>query len=127
MVDLLLGGSARLRPVKHLLSIPDRSRSGERATVVWDDEAGTVDGDHSDADRPHGLRARLAEPFPIRIPAHVGPWVLRDPAHDPADFLGLLVALMPRVPWTAADLPPALRSVEPTLARVVPLPDGWFA
>ena len=33
---------------KHVITIPDLMAGRELRTIVWDDEAGTVEGTHSD-------------------------------------------------------------------------------
>ncbi|MDE0272060.1 MAG: hypothetical protein OXP11_12715 [Gammaproteobacteria bacterium] len=94
----------------HRITLPDVMRGHERRTIVWDDEAGTVDGDHFDVRQ---LREDLAKPTPLVIPGPIGSKTLRDPAHDPGDFKALLSTVMgcPGA-WSYDDLPEPLRSAE---------------
>ena len=62
-------------------------RGREPHTIIWDDEAGTVAGDHS---RVAPIRARFDAPKPVTIGGPWGMWDLVDPAHDPVEFLTLL-------------------------------------
>ena len=78
------------------------------ADIVWDDVAGTVDGAHSEVPL---LRERIGNG-----PTEQGyPWgtaELRDPAHNPADFLAVLRGT---VSWPYhLELPEALADVAPT-------------
>ena len=109
----------------HVIRIPDRMRGREVRTIRWDDGAGTVDGDHSYV-IPLGAILAAA---PVDEWVHEGTLTLRDPAHDPADFLAALCLLY----WPIGGrdrllLPPTLRHVEPTPVVVEPmheiLPDG---
>ena len=62
-------------------------RGDEPRTVIWDDEAGTVSGTHSDlAD----IRKALDAPKPVTVGVAGRSWRLLDPAHDPAESLMLL-------------------------------------
>ncbi len=71
---------------RHTIMLPDRSAGRDLRSIVWDDEAGTVSGDHSKL-------PWLAE----QIKAEAG-WLemdtqrvwLEDPAHRPGDLLWLL-------------------------------------
>ena len=67
--------------------MPDRMRGRELRTITWDDEAGTVAGDHS---RVAYIRARFDAPKPVTVGGPWGVWDLVDPAHDPVEFLTLL-------------------------------------
>ena len=71
----------------HTIRIPDRMRGRELRTIVWDDEAGTVAGDHVEVD---DIRRVFDAPKPVTIGDAGGTWDLNDPAHDPAEFLTLL-------------------------------------
>lgn len=58
-------------------------------SIIWDDEAGTVEGDHP------GLEAiawALAADKPVLAGSWIQSWTLSDPGHDPAEFLSLLYA-----------------------------------
>ena len=71
----------------HRITMPDRMRGREPRTIIWDDEAGTVTGDHSDIAH---IRERFDAPKPVTIGGPWGMWDLVDPAHDPVEFLTLL-------------------------------------
>ena len=62
-------------------------RGDEPRTILWDDEAGTVSGTHS---RLPDIRRILAGSKPVEEGVCGCVWRLRDPAHDPAEFLILL-------------------------------------
>ena len=70
----------------HTIRISDRMRDRGKRTIVWEDEEGTVVGDHSgmpwvrsvfEAETPVTLGGRVARD-------------LRDPAHDPGEMLVLI-------------------------------------
>ena len=109
----------------HRITLPDVMRGREPRTILWDDVAGTVDGDHFVVRR---LRERLAEPPPLVQPCVIGSRTLRDPAHDPGDFKALLTTVM-QCPsaWSYDDLPEPLRSAETPAWDVNPLPEGALA
>ena len=91
----------------------------EPRRIVWDDEAGTVDGDHSDV--PF-LRVVLAGPFPHVSGCEAGSLTLRDLAHDAADFLGAVARYVDMNVADQPPLPPALRDVVPTPPAAWPPP-----
>ena len=97
----------------HTITIPDRSLDGELRSIVWDDEAGTVDGDHIE------IRS-FQRVFDAEKPVTVGDtglaWELDDPAHDPAQFLAVLWSVY------AAALYEPLRSTLPSVFDGVDLP-----
>ena len=72
----------------HTIMLPDMARGDEPRTVVWDDEAGTVGGGHSHVPHMQGL---LAKPRPLDCSSDGMVLILQDPAHDPQDFLHLLI------------------------------------
>ena len=92
--------------MKHTIMCPDRFRDGEPRSIVWDDETGEVSGDHSEVPDIRDTMARAErDGF---LPEPTGHFVLRDPRHDPGDFLTAL--LWPGPPASPPDwLPPALR------------------
>lgn len=90
----------------HTLRIPDWLRGDELRSIVWDDEAGTVEGDHS---KVAEFRRVFAADKPVTIGDPGGTWDLDDPAHDPVQFLTLLG----NVHWPALDEP--LRSTLPAV------------
>lgn len=93
---------------------------GMMRELVWDDERGTVEGDHPAVER---VQALLAEPTPLDLSADGLIVILDDPAHDPRDFLHCLGPCY----WTErgrAALPDSLRDVKPTEGRPAPPPTG---
>ena len=108
----------------HTIMFPDIMVGREPRSIVWDDEAGTVEGDHSRLDR---IRRILAEPTPIEFGFVAAYWTLEDPAHDPADFLALLAQ---RIDYRIlkeplrSTLPPVFDGVDPTPPVVYPCPPG---
>ena len=96
----------------HAIMLPE-GHNGPTRSIVWDDEAGTVTGEHSDVPR---MQEVLAAPKPWVCGDVMGTLILHDPGHDPADFLVLLgLAYWPvlREPLRSA-LPPVFHGVEPT-------------
>ena len=89
----------------HTILLPDIFRGRELRTVTWDDEAGTVGGDHHDVP---WLREQLDAPRPLVQRAVWGRRTLVDPAHRAEDFLALMDDVRNAV------LPESLRGVEPT-------------
>ena len=123
----------------HRITMPDAFAGGEPREIVWDDEAGTLAGDHSCIGRPWGLRARIDElaaeiaaagdapdrddSRPAGFIGHVaGHWLVTDPWHDPGDFLLLLSFAVPE--WDEDGLPEALRGVTVTPMHVYPIEEG---
>ena len=90
----------------HQISVPDVSRGRALRTIIWDDVAGTVDGDHYDV---ACLRELIAAPKPVTVGDPGGTWDLSDPAHDPGEFLILLSMIY----WPVMDEP--LRSTLPAV------------
>ena len=86
--------------------------------IVWDDEAGTVEGDNWYA---AGLREQLALEMPLNLCGDGRILYLRDPAHDPADFWYLLPYWCWKEPLRSR-MPEILRNVEPTEPKAAPPP-----
>ena len=107
----------------HTIMYPDWRVGRDLRSIVWDDEAGTVEGDHSQIDL---IREALDEPIPLVLDDEAAVWTLEDPAHDPADFLTLLSLLVDWQPLRPPrlTLPPVFTGVEPTLGEVTPCPPG---
>ena len=78
------------------------------AEIVWDDVTGEVTGNHRQAAE---LALAIAD-APMTAHCPWGAVELRDPAHDPADFLTALRYIVPRS--LDIDLPESLADVEPT-------------
>ncbi len=99
MLDLLLGAIFYYNPSQegamavHTIMLPDQRWGREPRSVIWDDEAGTVSGGHSDVP---WMQEVLAKPTPVNFSDEGRKLFLLDPAHDPADFWHrLLVAFWP--------------------------------
>ena len=97
----------------HRIMLPAGLRDETRRAVVWDDEAGTVEGDHSEVP---WMQRVLADP---QRPVEVGNigyyWHLHDPGRRPDEFLVLLyIAHWPilREPLRST-LPPVFDGVRP--------------
>ena len=108
---------------KHTIMFPDWMVGDDLRSIVWDDEAGTVEGDHSQID---SLRKTLAKPTPYVIGDVAITWTLDDPAHNPADFLAVLSL---NIDYRAVDdlrstFPPVFDGVEPTPGVAIPCPPG---
>lgn len=97
------------------IMVPDSTQDGDLRSIIWDDEAGTVAGDHVDVP---WMQSRLRQPWPgtVEFPPSVR---LEDPAHDPRDFWWLLFEVhWPMMePPLDAGLPPVLRDVVPRPAK----------
>ena len=100
---------------RHEIRIPDRMRGEALRTVVWDDEAGTVEGDHWDVD---WIADTLAAPKPVTVGGIGRFWELTDPGRDPAEFL----VLIHEVYWPA--LSPPLRETLPPVFDGIEMPRG---
>ena len=75
----------------HRIEAPDPAAGWRCRAIEWDDAAGTVAGDHSAV--PY-LAEDLAAPPPFWRTGGPEPlYRLDDPAHDPADFLALAIAI----------------------------------
>ena len=95
-----------------------RTIDDDALDLVWDDEAGTVEGDSWFA---ASVRDALAEDLPLDLSGDGRILLLHDPAHDPRDFWRLL----PYACWEEplrSRMPAVLRDVEPTPAEAAPPP-----
>ncbi|MBC6405782.1 MAG: hypothetical protein GDA41_08690 [Rhodospirillales bacterium] len=90
----------------HTVMLPDRLHGREPRPIVWDAAAGTVEGTHSHVP---GMQAVLAQPKPIDYSSDERVLYLKDPGHDPAEFLWLLSTAF----WPILDEP--LRSSLPSV------------
>ena len=112
----------------HTIRLPDRLYGRELRTILWDDEAATVEGDHS---KTPWMRERIAA-APTELVNRTCTIPLKDPGRDPREFWRLLTAVfypVAREPLRST-MPAVLRDVEPTelvmhpsLTRVI-YPDG---
>ena len=108
----------------HTIMLPDMRHGDAPRSVIWDDEAGTVTGEHSDVP---WMQEVLAVPKPYVFGDVGGTFVLHDPGHDPADFLVLLgLAYWPalREPLRSALLPSVFHGVEQTPMKRPPSVDA---
>ena len=100
---------------KHTIDMPDIMAGEELRRIVWDDEAGTVSGDHSEV----GFIQSSIAAGPVDRGDGGRIWRLRDPGRDPAEFLVLLwLAYWPVL--TRASL----RATLPAVFDGVELPEG---
>lgn len=89
-------------------------RGRETRSIVWDDEAGTVEGDHYRVATMRDVILRSAD-GPVTVGTPGSTWDLRDPAHDPAEFLAMIWTCIPGHLLTEnvlASLPPIFHGVE---------------
>ena len=96
-------------------------RYDDPGAIVWNDETGEVTGDHGDVPSVR-LWLDVAE-RDGHLLGEEGRVNLRDPRHDPADFLAVLVWSI-RGFYERLELPPALRGVKPTPLTAPRLPPG---
>lgn len=112
--------------MKHTIQFPNGRFEDELRTIVWDDEAGTVEGDH---DLVPTLQLVCESDAPCVISRQWGVLHLDDVAHNPQHFLSALCGghQEGRVP-PAAVLPDALKGIEPLFPEAPPesepLPPG---
>ena len=99
----------------HTIVMPDAAHGEEPRRIVWDDEAGTVEGEHDEV--PYIQRV-IAAPKPVEVGGPGEIWHLRDPGHDPAEFLVLLSLAY----WPILREP--LRSTLPPVFDGVEVPEG---
>ena len=96
---------------KHVIMAEDWRAGGEPRSVTWDDETGEIGGGHVEVPRLRGL-VETAERLG-HLMDEMGRLDLRDPRHDPADFLAALGHAFGGY-HERLELPPSLRGVEPT-------------
>ena len=109
---------------KHTIMLPEWVAGDDLRSIVWDDEAGTVEGEHSRLDL---IREILAEPTPYTVGSVASEVTLEDAAHSPADFLRVLgIWIDSRVleDPLRSTLPPVFDGVEPTPCVGYPCPPG---
>lgn len=73
----------------HHLDLPDYRAGRELRRIVWDDEAGTVQGTHSAVELIGSVFDQAAH-GPIDFGCEWGEYILNDPAHNPSDFLAVV-------------------------------------
>ncbi len=79
--------------------------------IIWDDEAGTVEGDHYQVP---ALQEDMERPMPYVIHARTMQYTLQDVAHDPADFLVVLASAAGGLKPPDVVLPDSLKGITPT-------------
>ena len=108
--------------MKHVIKYPNGPKWDEGAelrTIIWDDEAGTLEGDHRVVEAWKLVfegdgQAVLSMPY--------GALLLEDVRHNPQDFISLLAdceELDPR-----AIFPESLKGIEPLYPPYEPPPPG---
>lgn len=106
----------------HEFHIPDGMHGGELRSVVWDDDAGTVEGSHYGVAE---LRRSIAA-APLTITFVAGALSLDNPARSAPDFLALLWSIC-YSPTVMDHTPASLADVEPTPWVIDELPEGHVA
>ena len=81
--------------------------------MIWDDEAGTVEGEHWYA---AWVREELARGAPLDMSGDGRILILDDPAHDPRDFWHLVPYWCSKEPLRSR-MPAILRDAAPTEGR----------
>ncbi|MBC6441059.1 MAG: hypothetical protein GDA49_11770 [Rhodospirillales bacterium] len=118
----------------HTIMLPDRRFGRAMRTILWDDVAGTFDGDHGDVpwlnEQVDGREPGWLAKDEIQV------W-LQDPAHSPGDLIWLLGFIWAGVhtpseiyQGIAIELPPVFDGGETELEHLSPLftfPDGHKA
>ena len=121
---------------EHTILLPDAMRGRALRSIVWDDQAGTVEGEHYEVATIRDIIRQSAK-GPVTVGDPGGTWDLRDPGHDPAEFLvllemsvsgGLTEAILASLPsiFDGVELPPAdpgerLWRVDPDTGELVEL------
>ncbi len=96
--------------MKHRIIARELVREGN-AEIIWDDEMGTVTGDHY---KVPSLREKLAGPMPYVTGDEAAFYELQDPGHNAADFLTLLSFATRTLEAPDVLLPESLQGIEPT-------------
>lgn len=100
---------------RHNIMLPEWIRDDTPRAIVWDDEAGTVAGDHRQVP---WMQRVLDAAAPVLVGTGGFFWRLRDPGHRPDEFLVLLYIAH----WPVLDEP--LRSALPPVFDGVRPPPG---
>lgn len=99
----------------HVIMAEDWRAGGEPRSITWDDETGEIGGEHVEVPRLRGMVATAERVG--HLLDEKGRLDLRDPRHDPADFLAVLEEAFGGGSFRYREevrLPQALRGVEPT-------------
>lgn len=108
--------------MKHVIQYPDGPRwyeAAELRTIIWDDEAGTVEGDHS---KVPIMKLIFEDDGQALLSLPSGTLLLDDVRHNPQHFISLLAdceELDPR-----AIFPDSLKGIEPLYPPYEPPPLG---
>ncbi len=112
----------------HTIRLPDMLYGDEPRTILWDDEAATVEGDHSNIG---GMQATI-DAAPTEIVNETCTIPLKNPGRDPREFWHLIISafypaarepLRSTMPAVLRDVEPTELVIHPSLTRVV-FPDG---
>ena len=112
----------------HAIQLPDMRYGDEPRTILWDDEAATVKGDHSKV----GAMQAMIDDALTEFVNETCTFPLKDPGRDPREFWRLLIAvfypvagepLRSTMPAVLRDVEPSEEVIHPNLTRVV-FPDG---
>ncbi len=112
----------------HTIRLPDRRYGRELRTILWDDEAATVEGDHS---KVSAMQAMIDD-APTEFVNETCTIPLKDPGRDPREFWHLLISafypvarepLRSTMPAVLRDVEPTELVIHPSLTRVI-YPDG---
>ena len=95
----------------HQLILPDMKKGDSLVAMFWDDDAGTVGGEHSDVPI---LQQIFDEKKPYIFGDASGSWELKDPAHSVEEMNVIIRAgYQHLVDDSESLLPPAFRGLEP--------------
>ena len=95
----------------HMLMMPDPKKGDSLAAMHWDDEAGTIGGEHSDVPV---IRQLFDAPTPYFFGSAAASWDLHDPAHSIEEMNIILRARYQNLVDNFEDgLPPPFKNLEP--------------
>ncbi len=100
--------------MKHRIEVLDYEHGQPNGIVnhiIWDDEAGTVEGDHHQVP---ALQEDMKRPMPHILHRRTFQQTLHDVAHDPADFLVVLAIALRTLKPPKVTLPDSLKGITPT-------------
>ena len=108
----------------HTIRLPDRLYGRELRTILWDDEAATIEGDHSNIG---GMQATIDD-APTEIVNETCTIPLKNPGRDPREFWHLIISafspaadepLRSTMPAVLRDVEPSKLVMHPSLTRVI--------
>ncbi len=100
--------------MKHYIKVlryTDGRPNGIVNHIIWDDEAGTVEGDHYQVP---ALQEDMKRPMPYILHRRTFQQTLHDVAHNPSDFLVVLATAAGTLQPPKVTLPDSLKGVTPT-------------